>query len=316
MVITGNPGTGKTTVARMVARYLHAFGILPRDRFVEKNGLDLKGKYLGHTSHTVKEAIADAMGGCLFLDEAYALVDGGGDGFSSEAVRTLLTEVENNRTNLLVVLAGYEDKMLTNEDSLMKTDPGLPRRFATTLHLQDYSPAELALIAEKAARERFELRFDDGLLEDLAAHIVRCHSADVARQNGGLAINLTEQAFRRLAKRVVAEGLGMSEAAQVLIAADFAIDEEEPPSSGGNGDSGPDGMDTREGNPEHPRVLPSFGKQRPPAIRAAPSRTHPRCCFFAIGHIAFSFREHCLEVFLIRLHYSRVVLCGTLQRIC
>ena len=93
MMITGNPGTGKTTVARMVARYLHAFGILPRDRFVEKNGLDLKGKYLGHTSHTVKEAVADAMGGCLFLDEAYALVDGGGDGFSSEAVRTLLTEV-------------------------------------------------------------------------------------------------------------------------------------------------------------------------------------------------------------------------------
>ena len=68
------------------------------------------------------------MGGCLFLDEAYALVDNGGDGFSSEAVRTLLTEVENNRTNLLVVLAGYRDKMITNEDSLLNTDPG----FGTT----------------------------------------------------------------------------------------------------------------------------------------------------------------------------------------
>ena len=259
MVITGNPGTGKTTVARMVARYLHAFGILPRDRFVEKNGLDLKGKYLGHTSHTVKEAIADAMGGCLFLDEAYALVDGGGDGFSSEAVRTLLTEVENNRTNLLVVLAGYEDKMLTNHDSLMKTDPGLPRRFATTLHLEDYSPAELALIAEKAATERFELRFDDGLLEDLAAHIVRCHSADVARQNGGLAINLTEQAFRRLAQRVVREGLGMSDAAQVLTAVDFAIGVEvaEPGAvavAGGGGDAD---MET-DALPERP-TPPSFG---------------------------------------------------------
>lgn len=223
MMITGNPGTGKTTVARMVARYLHAFGILPRDRFVEKNGLDLKGKYLGHTSHTVKEAVADAMGGCLFLDEAYALVDGGGDGFSSEAVRTLLTEVENNRTNLLVVLAGYADKMITNEDSLMKTDPGLPRRFATTLHLDDYSPADLALIAEKAARERFQLTFGEGLLEDLAAHIVRKHAADIAKQNGGLAINMTEQAFRRLAQRVVRDGLGMSPEASVLIAADFNI---------------------------------------------------------------------------------------------
>ena len=113
MVITGNPGTGKTTVARLIARYLHAFGVLPHDRFVEKNGLDLKGKYVGHTSHTVKEAISDAMGGCLFLDEAYALCDGG-DGFSGEAIRTLLTEVENNRTNLLVVLAGYEDRMCVN----------------------------------------------------------------------------------------------------------------------------------------------------------------------------------------------------------
>jgi SpoVK/Ycf46/Vps4 family AAA+-type ATPase len=263
MVITGNPGTGKTTVARMVARYLHAFGILPRDRFVEKNGLDLKGKYLGHTSHTVKEAIADAMGGCLFLDEAYALVDGGGDGFSSEAVRTLLTEVENNRTNLLVVLAGYEDKMLTNEDSLMKTDPGLPRRFATTLHLEDYSPAELALIAEKAARERFELQFEEGLLEDLAAHIVRVHSADVARQNGGLAINLTEQAFRRLAKRVVVEGLGMSPAAQVLVAADFAIGVVEQAAAGGGAAAATDGAGgaaDAEGLAEAaPPPAPSFG---------------------------------------------------------
>jgi stage V sporulation protein K len=65
MVITGNPGTGKTTIARLIAKYLHAFGVLPRDRFVEKNGLDLKGKYVGHTSHTVKEAISDALG-CAF----------------------------------------------------------------------------------------------------------------------------------------------------------------------------------------------------------------------------------------------------------
>jgi hypothetical protein len=72
----------------------------------------------------VKEAIADAMGGTLFLDEAYALADSSNDGFSGEAIRTLLTEVENNRANLLVVLAGYRDKMLTNDDSLVNMDPG------------------------------------------------------------------------------------------------------------------------------------------------------------------------------------------------
>lgn len=74
--------------------------------------------------------------------QAYAL-GGSNDGFSGEAVRTLLTEVENNRTNILVVLAGYEDKMLTNDDSLMKADPGMPRRFCTHIHLPDYSPHQV-----------------------------------------------------------------------------------------------------------------------------------------------------------------------------
>ena len=80
----------------------------PNNRFVEKNGLELKGKFVGHTAHVVKEAILSAMGGCLFIDEAYALADAQGDSFSGEAVRTLLTEVENNRSDILVILAGCE----------------------------------------------------------------------------------------------------------------------------------------------------------------------------------------------------------------
>jgi AAA+ superfamily predicted ATPase len=99
-------------VARHIARYLHAHGILPRDAFVERNALVLKGQYVGQTAPTVVEAVRDAMGGCLFIDEAYALCDRGGDKFSGEVVRTLLTEVENHRTGLLVVLAGYADKMV------------------------------------------------------------------------------------------------------------------------------------------------------------------------------------------------------------
>ena len=118
--LTGNPGTGKTTTARMIARYLHAHGVLPRDAFVERNALVLKGQFVGQTAPTVVEAVRDAMGGCLFIDEAYALADRGGDKFSGEVVRTLLTEVENHRTGLLVVLAGYADKM----EQLMDADPG------------------------------------------------------------------------------------------------------------------------------------------------------------------------------------------------
>jgi SpoVK/Ycf46/Vps4 family AAA+-type ATPase len=115
LVITGNPGTGKTTFARLLARFMHAYGLLPRDAFVEKNALELKGAYLGQTAPKVKDAFESAMGGVLFLDEAYALGGGaeggsgmgGTDKFGAEAIRTLLTEVENNRTDVMVILAGY-----------------------------------------------------------------------------------------------------------------------------------------------------------------------------------------------------------------
>merc|ERR1711959_447086 len=109
VVLTGNPGAGKTTFARLMFRQLRALGVLKKDVFIEKNALELKGKYIGHTAPKIREIFQMAVGGCLFLDEAYALENG--DKFSDEAIRMLLTEVENHRTEVLVVLAGYEDKM-------------------------------------------------------------------------------------------------------------------------------------------------------------------------------------------------------------
>jgi SpoVK/Ycf46/Vps4 family AAA+-type ATPase len=193
---------------------LNAYGVLPRANFVERNGLELKGQFVGQTAPTVKQAVADAMGGTLFIDEAYALVDGGGDRFSGEAVRTLLTEVENNRTALMVVLAGYKDKM----ENLMMADEGLPRRFQRTLHLDDYTPAELAQICTKVAHERFSLSIDPELERAIELHLScmfsngpcpvgspsPCHNCQLVRkQNGGLAVNLVERAFKRLAQRVI-----------------------------------------------------------------------------------------------------------------
>lgn len=130
-------GTGKTSFARLLFRFLRAYGVLTRDSFVEKNALELKAEYVGHTAPRVKAAVEDALGGCLFLDEAYSLA--GDCSFSKEAVRTLLTEVENNRTGLLVVLAGYKEKM----GKLMRMDPGLPRRFPRTITLPDYTAAQV-----------------------------------------------------------------------------------------------------------------------------------------------------------------------------
>lgn len=230
MVITGNPGTGKTTIARKIARYLHAFGVLPTDRFVERNGLEMKGQYVGQTAPTVKAAIADAMGGCLFLDEAYALVNdegGVGDTFSGEAIRMFLTEVENNRTNLLVIMAGYRDKM----ELLMDSDPGLRRRFSMTLHLPDYTAGQLSEIAMRHSSREFGLAFEAGLRESLREHIWSVHGfKGISQQNAGLAINLMERAMERMQQRVVTQGL-QGTGAQTLIKSDFLISNDNQPFS-------------------------------------------------------------------------------------
>merc|ERR550537_1325834 len=165
VVLTGNPGTGKTTFARLMFRTLRAHGVLKKDVFLERNALELKGEDCGQTAPKIKDLFDMARGGCLFLDEAYALANG--DKFSGEAIRTLLTEVENNRTDVLVILAGYDDKM----QRLLDADPGLRRRFGQTLRLADYTAEELALIAKGVAASRFDFRFAPGLLGTLATHI-------------------------------------------------------------------------------------------------------------------------------------------------
>ena len=284
VVLTGNPGAGKTTAARLLFRSLRSFGCaplrardpycgtrtipsaarvavrssptaaapplpsasLPRPRpprrsllkknvFVERNALELKGTHIGWTCPQVKEMVQAALGGCLFLDEAYALSGGGkdgdrGDSFSDEALRTLLTETENNRNGLCVVLAGYRDGMA----HLMRADPGLVRRFPTALHLGDYTPSELAAIARQTATARYGLSFAPGLEAALAEHICAVHAAEIAKHNASLAVQLVEAAANRLAARLVAAQTGAStpaadaEAAadsmRVLEPSDFAIE--------------------------------------------------------------------------------------------
>lgn len=162
-ILVGNPGTGKTTVARILARIFKALGILERGHFVETDRQGLVAGFVGQTALKTSEKIDEALGGVLFIDEAYALTSPTAQGdFGAEAIQTLLKRMEDQRGKFFVVVAGYPDNM----DAFLKANPGLSSRFDKTYHFQDYTPAELEEIGvhmaasegyqwSEKARERF-----------------------------------------------------------------------------------------------------------------------------------------------------------------
>merc|ERR1719261_1253583 len=146
MIFSGNPGTGKTTVARIVAELLSAMGLLRKGHMVEADRATLVAGYSGQTALKTKQVVDQAMGGVLFIDEAYALVsEDGKDSFGKEALDTLIKMIEDRRQDLVVILAGYPDEM----ERLVSTNPGVKSRFPTHVLFEDYSDIELMSIAEQ-----------------------------------------------------------------------------------------------------------------------------------------------------------------------
>jgi SpoVK/Ycf46/Vps4 family AAA+-type ATPase len=144
-VFTGNPGTGKTTVARLLAQIYKALGILERGNLVECDRQTLVGGFVGQTAIKTTEVLNKAQGGVLFIDEAYALSEGGENDFGKEAIETILKKMEDNRGDFIVIVAGYTDNM----KQFLESNPGLSSRFDRELNFKDYTQDELFQIAVK-----------------------------------------------------------------------------------------------------------------------------------------------------------------------
>jgi AAA+ superfamily predicted ATPase len=198
MVFTGITGSAKTTVARRVAQFMKEYGLLSVGDLVEVGRADLVGKYVGWTAPTVRNCFEAAKGSVLFIDEAYSLVDDKAGLYGDEAINTIVQEMENRREDMVVIFAGYPDKM----DEFLQTNPGLRSRIAFHVPFSDYDSEELWSILELMA-DRKNLLLEADVKEKLLP-VFSFASADSNFGNGRYVRNLFEKALLRQASRLVA----------------------------------------------------------------------------------------------------------------
>ena len=201
MIFTGNPGTGKTTIARLVAKYLKAIGALKGGQLVEVSRGDLVGRYTGHTAPLTNSVIQSALGGVLFIDEAYSLYRGEQDSFGLEAIDTLVKGMEDHRDELVVILAGYTREM----ETFLTANSGLASRFPNRIEFPDYTADELLDITNLLARGK-GYRLAESCTGPLRGYYERRQAEDARTAgNGRLARNTLEKAIFNQSRRLVAE---------------------------------------------------------------------------------------------------------------
>jgi stage V sporulation protein K len=199
MIFKGNPGTGKTTVARILGKIFREMGVLSRGHLIEVERADLVGEYIGHTAQKTREQLKKAYGGILFIDEAYSLARGGEKDFGKESIDVVVKAMEDHKDELILILAGYKDEM----DSFLKTNPGLHSRFPIHIEFPDYNQQELLQIAEQLCSKR-QYKLDHEARKVLVKMLYQMQSQGSDNFGNARTVrNVIEKAIRRQAVRLI-----------------------------------------------------------------------------------------------------------------
>jgi SpoVK/Ycf46/Vps4 family AAA+-type ATPase len=198
-VFYGNPGTGKTTVARLLSQIFKSLGILSKGHLIETDRSGLVAGYVGQTALKVYEVVNSAIGGILFIDEAYSLSSGGETDFGQEAIDTLIKLMEDNREDLIVIVAGYPKEM----EEFINSNPGLRSRFNNYINFYDYNPEELVEIFLVFV-ERNGYKITDSANQKLSELFTKLHKMETENfSNARLVRNIFEKSINKQANRIV-----------------------------------------------------------------------------------------------------------------
>ncbi|WP_085523892.1 stage V sporulation protein K [Tuberibacillus sp. Marseille-P3662] len=221
MIFKGNPGTGKTTIARLIGELFRDMNVLEKGHLIEAERADLVGEYIGQTAQKTRDLIKKASGGVLFVDEAYALARGGEKDFGKEAIDTLVKHMEDKKGEFILILAGYPKEM----DEFLRLNPGLPSRFPNHISFPDYSDNELMQITQQMLDDR-EYRMTSEAKAKFSRHLQ--HKLMMQHQgfsNGRYIRNMIEKMIRRQAVRLMREGSMDKESLLTLRIGDIMIED-------------------------------------------------------------------------------------------
>lgn len=220
MIFRGNPGTGKTTVARLIGRLFKEMDVLQKGQIIECERADLVGEYIGHTAQKTREQVKKALGGVLFIDEAYSLARGGEKDFGKEAIDALVKAMEDHKNEFILILAGYCHEM----DWFLQTNPGLRSRFPIYIDFPDYTLDELFAIGESMLKARqYEFSFETrGAFRFMLQGLLNSHPY---AGNARLVRNITEKAIRKQAVRLFQKPNSTREELMQILPMDLALEE-------------------------------------------------------------------------------------------